>query len=136
MVTFVDTSEFLRLFVTTEDETQLKRVKRLFERGRAGKVELVTEPHVLYETSWALEKFYNVPDAEIMDILEAVLSFGGLRVMDKELILSAVDFARETSRSFTDSYIVVSEKYIGAEDAADFGKKTRIEYGSSDKLTN
>ena len=123
MLTFVDTNVFARLFVVADDETQLRQAKALFARAQAGEVDLVTGPPVLFEVAWVLGQHYKVPNDKVLDILEAILSYPNLRVLDKEQVIAAISLARETGNVFADSYIAVSASNIKADKVATFNKK-------------
>ena len=123
MLTFVDTNVFVRLFVVADDETQLIQAKSLFAQAQAGEVDLVTGPPVLFEVAWVLGQRYKVENDIVLDILEAILSYPNLRVLDKDHVLAALDIAKVTNGTFADSYIAVSAGHIKADNVATFNKK-------------
>ena len=123
MLTFVDTNVFARLFVVADDETQLKQAKALFMRAQSGEIDLVTGPPVLFETAWVLGRHYKIDNDNVLDILEAILSYPNLRVLDKELVIKAIALGRATGSAFADSYIAVSVNNIKADNVATFNKK-------------
>jgi len=123
VLTFVDTNIFVRLFVVADDATQLEQAKALFTRAQAGNVDLVTGPPVLFEVSWVLGQRYKVSNDKIMDIIEAILSFPNLRILDKEQVIATLNTARATGKSFADSYIAVSARNVKADNVATFNKK-------------
>jgi predicted nucleic acid-binding protein len=123
MIVFVDSNVFMRLFVDDDNTSQIEQVEKLFYRARNGEIDLVTGPPVFFEISWVLASRYKVGNAKTLDILEAILSFPGLRVIDKALVINAVDLARLKNSSFADSYIAVSGQSVGAESIATFNKK-------------
>ena len=123
MLTFVDTNVFARLFVVADDETQLRQAKMLFERAQAGEVDLITGPPVLFEVAWVLEKRYKVDNDKVLEVLEAILTYPNLRVLDKDQVISALDVARTTNNSFADSYIAVSAHRVEADNIATFNRK-------------
>lgn len=129
MKTFVDTNVFVRLFVTAEDDKQLNQVKRLFNRAQNGHVDLVTGPPVFFEVAWVLNRLYKVSNSNVLDILEAIISFPNLRVLDKELVVTSIFSARETNSAFADSYIAASAKGAIADNVATFNKKHFIRLG-------
>ena len=118
MLTFVDTNVFVRLVAVADDDRQLKQAKGLFEQAQAGNVDLVTGPPVLFEVAWVLSRLYKITNDEILDFLEAILSFPNLRVLDKEFVIAAIDTARATKSAFSDSYIAASTRRIQAHNIA------------------
>jgi predicted nucleic acid-binding protein len=75
---FVDTNIFTRLFVK-DDADQHEKAKALFTLAQEGKVELTTGHPVIFELACVLSYTYKVQNAEILNMLESILSFGGLK---------------------------------------------------------
>ena len=122
MLTFVDSNVFVRLFVE-DDERQRPLARKLFQQAQAGTVDLVTGPPVFFEIAWVLSHTYKVENNKILDVLEAVLSYPNLRVLDKEQVIAAISLAREMDGTFADSYISVSACRVEADNVATFNKK-------------
>jgi len=122
MTVFVDTNIFTRLFVK-DDERQHEQAKALFVRAQEGIVELITGPPVLFELAWVLSYTYKVPNAEILNWFESILSFGGLKVSDRDRVAETISLARATNSSFADSYIAVSLPELKSEEVATFNRK-------------
>ena len=118
-----DTNVFVRLAVVADDDRQLNQAKRLFEQAQAGNVNLVTGPPVLFEVAWVLSRLYKRAGNEVLDFLEAILSFPNLKVLDKELVIEAVSLARRTGGTFADSYIAASVRRAEVDNVATFNKK-------------
>jgi predicted nucleic-acid-binding protein len=119
---FVDTNIFTRLLVK-DDTGQHEKAKSLFMLAQEGKAELVTGHPVFFELAWVLSYTYKVSNSEILDRLESILSFGGLKVSDRGFIAEAISLARATNGSFADSYIVASLQRLQAKEVATFDKK-------------
>jgi len=119
---FVDTNIFIRLLVR-DDTEQHEKAKALFILAQDGKVELVTGHPVFFELAWVLSYTYKVSNSEILDMLESVLSFGGLKVSDRNFISEAIYLARLMNGSFADSYIAASLQRLQAKEIATFDKK-------------
>ena len=128
-MTFVDANVFVRLAVTTDNDRQLTQAKKLFEQTRASNLNLVTGPPVLFEIAWVLDRLYKITNNEILDFLEAILSFPNLKVLDKELVISAISLAREVNGTFADSYIAASARHAEADSIATFNKKHFSRFG-------
>ena len=122
-MTFVDANVFMRLAVVADDDRQLKQAKKLFEQAQAGNVDLVTGPPVLFEVAWVLDRLYKRAGNEVLDFLEAILSFPNLKVLDKELVIKAIFLARKTDGAFADAYIAASAHRAEADNLATFNKK-------------
>jgi predicted nucleic acid-binding protein len=126
---FVDTNIFTRLFVK-DDEQQHEQAKALFLSAQEGSAELVTGPPVFFELAWVLGYTYKVPASEILDRLESILSFGGLKVSDRDLVVEAISLARTMGGSFADSYIAASLPLLRASEVATFNKKHFTKLGA------
>ncbi len=122
MLTFVDANVFIRLFVD-DDSEQMSRSEKLLKRAREGEIALITGPPVFFEVAWVLGYRYKVSNGEILDILEAILSFPNLKVTDKHIVVAAISLARETGADFADAYIAASAIAAGAEHVATFNER-------------
>ncbi|MDR3280985.1 MAG: PIN domain-containing protein [Synergistaceae bacterium] len=123
MRTFVDANVFLRLFVEKDNPEQIVRSERLFAQARAGNIDLMTGPPVFFEIAWTLAYRYKVPNAAILDLLEAILAFPNLKVIDRNLVMAAIYLAKEKGGSFADSYIAASASDNDADNIATFNSK-------------
>jgi len=131
MLTFVDTNVFIRLAVVADDNRQLEQAKRLFEKAQTKNLDLITGSPVLFEIAWVLDRLYKRPNNEILDFLEAILSFPNLRILDKELVIAAISLARDRNGTFADSYIVASVNHVAADNVATFNTKHFARLGVS-----
>lgn len=129
MLTFVDTNVFVRLVVVADNDRQMMQAKKLFEQAQLGKLNLVIGPPVLFEVAWVLGRLYKMPQEEILNFLEAILSFPNLRILDKELVMEAIALVKKTGESFADCYIAVSAIHIEADNVAIFNKKHFANFG-------
>jgi predicted nucleic-acid-binding protein len=62
--------------------------------------------------------------------LESILSFGGLKVSDRDLVTEAIYLARLTGGSFADSYIAASLPHLRAGEVATFNRKHFTKLGA------
>ena len=122
MLTFVDSNVFVRLFVE-DDGQQRHLVRKLLQQTQTGAVDLVTGPPVFFEIAWVLSHTYKVENDKILDVLEAILSYPNLRVLDKEQVIASISLARMTESAFADSYTAVSAGNVKADNVATFNKK-------------
>ena len=73
---------------------------------------------------------YKVDNSKVLDVLEAILSYPNLRVLDKDQVITAISLARATDSVFADSYIAVSAGSIKADNVATFNKKHFAKLGT------
>ena len=123
MLTFVDANVFIRLFAELDNEAQAEQAERLFVKAERGEVDLVTGPPVFFEIAWVLGQRYKVENDKVLDVLEAILSYPNLRVLDKDQVIASIALARKTGSVFADSYIAVSVGNVKADNVATFNKK-------------
>ncbi|MDL2264388.1 PIN domain-containing protein [Synergistaceae bacterium OttesenSCG-928-I11] len=119
--TFVDTNIFMRLF-DSSDPKQTDRAKKIFEQAAAGKARLIVGPPVLFELSWVLKSAMNRSNQEILDVLEAIVAWRGMKILDKEYVQRAIALAKATKQGFADSYIAVTAQDQNLE-VATFNQK-------------
>jgi predicted nucleic-acid-binding protein len=102
-VTFVDTNVFLR-YLTNDLPDQADKVERLLALARDSKAALTTSVLVIAEVVWVLESYYDLPKADIANLVLAILSTEGLKVERAELVLQAVRDYTEKNIDFADAY--------------------------------
>ena len=125
---FVDTNVFMRLF-DISDITQSEKARALFENASADKVRLVVGPPVFFELAWVLQGALERSKSEVLDIMEAIISWKGLKILDKELVERAVSLARDTNQGFADAYIAANAEKSGFQ-VATFNKKHFAKLGA------
>ena len=111
----IDTNVIIRLFDTTSEPEQTARAKRLFTEAQAKKHILVVAPPVLFEIAWVLRSSLKRSNDEVLDILEAIASWPGVKVLDNEHVKTALSLGRRHNNGFADSYLAVTAKKHGFE---------------------
>ena len=71
----------------------------------------------------------NRANSEILDILEAIVVWKGLKVLDKEYVQQAISLAKSPKQGFTDAYITVTPRIHDFEIAA-FNRKHFVKPGA------
>jgi predicted nucleic acid-binding protein len=125
---FVDSNVFLRYLNKNEPQHAVAAAS-LFQKAKDGDVELFCGPPVFFEIAWVLKSFYKISNADILDILESILSIPNLKVFDAEYVAAAISLAREKGGGFADSYITVTtrDKNLGL---ASFNTKHFVKLGA------
>jgi uncharacterized protein len=116
---FVDANVFLR-FLTRDDQGQHERAERLFRTAAEGNLALVSGPPVLFEVAWTLRAAYRRTNAQVLEVLEAVLALPGLALADAAVVADAVRRARAAGVEFADAYIAASAEALGTDGIATF----------------
>ena len=112
---FVDTNVFLR-FLTADLPVQAERCAALVQRLHEGTEVVQIAPLAVAEIIWTLERFYKLTKAEVTAKVSPLLKLKGLRVVNKELFLGALELFAEKNISFTDAYIAVQMERSGVEE--------------------
>jgi predicted nucleic acid-binding protein len=102
---FIDTNLFIR-YLTNDDPQKADRVDRLLEQAVDGKIELITAEIVLAEVVWVLESYYKIEKARIAEMLKAILSTPGLKVLNGRIVEKALQYYSLQNIDFVDAYIV------------------------------
>lgn len=102
----VDANVLLR-FMTGEPEGMAKRASRLMRRAEMGEVLLILSPLVVAEIVWVLKSFYRRSATEIAHVLVPLLSADGLEVKDREILVGALELARDKNVDFADAVLAL-----------------------------
>ena len=119
---FIDTNIFIRYFIN-DIPAQVDKVERLFDRAERGEITLVTGPPVFFEVAWTLKSFYNISRKGVYEYLSGILGLSGLEVIDLDILEDSLELFKNTSADFSDAYIAVLSKKIGADSIATFNAK-------------
>ena len=119
---FVDTNLFIR-YLINDIPSQIDKVEVLFDLAEKGELRLVTGPPVFFEMAWTLKSFYNMSRKRIYECLSSILGLPGLEVTDLDILEEALELFFRTSSDFSDAYIAVLSKKVGAESVATFNAK-------------
>ena len=115
----VDANVFLRFF-TVDDAGQHERAAKLFRAAAEGSLALIVGPPVLFEVAWTLRAAYLRTPAQVLDVLEAILSLPGLSFTDAAVCAQALRLARSSGVEFPDAYIAALAEVCGADVVATF----------------
>ena len=107
MKAFIDTNVLLRFFAQ-DDARQSAQAEELLAAARRGEVELVCGPPVLFEVAWTLRGSYGRSRLQVLDTLQSLLAFPGLKMTDKGLAAEALRLARANGMEFADAYIAAT----------------------------
>ena len=119
---FVDTNLFIR-YLINDIPSQIDKVEDLFDLAEKGELRLVTGPPVFFEMAWTLKSFYNMSRKRIYECLSSILGLPGLEVTDLDILEEALELFFRTSSDFSDTYIAVLSRKVGAESVATFNAK-------------
>jgi predicted nucleic acid-binding protein len=103
---WVDANVLLR-FLTGEPADLAERAARLLAEVEEGKTLLVLPPLVLAEVVWVLKSFYRHPMTDIVKVLVPLLSTDGIEVEDRDLMIHALELARDKNVDFADAVLAL-----------------------------
>ncbi len=94
----VDTNVLVRALVQ-DDPVQSEKVAAIFRSG----ADLLITLTVLLETEWVLRRLYKRSFPEIADAFRALLSLPMVRVMQRDIVELALEWALEQGLDFADA---------------------------------
>ena len=120
----VDTNVIIRYLVENPDEVQPKftGVFTFFPRVERGEIKIELCELVLFEAFFVLTKLYEVPQKEAADKLSGIVSFKGILMPDKQLILSCLKILLTESIGLVDAYLLAISKKKNIKQIYSFDK--------------
>lgn len=115
----LDANVFLRYFVrptTPEDEQTRRTARTLFRLVLEGRETYTTSDAVIAEVVFILssKRHYNVPRAEVADVIRPILEMPGCKILRKHLLVQALDLWVTRPRlSFVDALVAVWAEEFG-----------------------
>lgn len=103
---WADANVLLR-FLTGEPKDHYERSVELMARAERGEIELIVSQIVVAEVIWVLKSFYERTMAEIAEVLVALLSAPGIEAEDREMLIRAIELAREKNVDFIDALLAL-----------------------------
>lgn len=100
---FIDTNVFLRFFLN-DHKTHSPAANRLFHEAKKGKINLITNSLIISEIVFTLGSYYTLSKKEIIEKIHAIMFFKGLEVLEKNILLRAIQFYQEKNLDFVDAY--------------------------------
>jgi predicted nucleic acid-binding protein len=103
---WVDANVLLR-FLTKDPPEMAERSARLMAKAERREVSLYMLPLVLAEGIWLLKSFYRYSMTAIAHVIISLVSAPGIEVDNRELIIRAVELARDRNVDFIDAYLAL-----------------------------
>lgn len=101
----VDANVLLR-HLTGQPPGLTRRAAEIMQAAEQGRFSLVVTPLTLAECVWVLETSYRKPREAITDALLALLEAPGIIARERDVVLAALGFYRNTPRlDFADAYL-------------------------------
>jgi predicted nucleic-acid-binding protein len=108
----VNTNVIIRYLVETPDKirNKFKGVFTFFPKVERGVIKIRLCELVLFEAFFVLTKLYEVPQEEAADKLSGIVSFKGVIMPDKPLILSCLEILQTERIDLVDAYLLAFSK--------------------------
>ena len=103
---WVDANVLLR-FITGEPSELAKRSARLMSKVERGEIVLVLPSLATAEVIWVLKSFYRYSLEEIAEVVIPLISADGIEAEDRELMVQAINLAREKNVDFIDAVLAL-----------------------------
>ena len=108
----VDTNVIIRYLVENPLRVQhrFKGVFSFFPRVEKGEIKIEFCELVLFEAFFVLTRLYEVPQKEAADKLSGIVSYKGVMMPDKPLILSCLKILQTERIDLVDAYLLAISK--------------------------
>jgi predicted nucleic-acid-binding protein len=108
----LDTNAILR-FLIGDDEPKAARATALMDRVERDEEWIEITDEVVTETVWTLESFYKVPRAETAQKMAALVSFAGVQVASRDVVLRALHWYASSGADFVDCLLAARSRERG-----------------------
>ena len=115
MPELLDTNVIVRYLVESQESIpeRFRGVFPFFDRVERGDVRVSLPPLVVFQTFFVLTSYYEVPVAQAAGKLEALLSFKGIRISEKDIVRTCLRLLQERDFDLVDAYIVSHSRAKG-----------------------
>jgi predicted nucleic acid-binding protein len=119
---FLDTNVLVRHF-TQDNAIQSPRATAYLRRIEDGDVRVRTEPTVIFETVYLLEKLYKIPRTIVRDSVLDLLDLTGIVMPGKVRIRDAFVLYIERNLPFADAYHIAAMRAVGSNEIVTFDRE-------------
>jgi predicted nucleic-acid-binding protein len=84
--------------------------------------ELLLADLILAEAVYVLESFYEAPRPQVAEAMRSVMAFPAITVLDKPLLLRAIEVYEVDRLDFAEAYLVACAETSGVDAVASFDK--------------
>jgi predicted nucleic acid-binding protein len=114
---FIDTNVLVRHL--TGDPAPMAAAATAYLREQP---ELLLADLVVAETIYVLESFYETPRAQVADIVRSLLALRSIVVVDRDVLLRAVEVYETDRLDFAEAYLVACAESTGVGKIASFDR--------------
>lgn len=119
----IDTDIIVRL-LTGDDVEKQQRARALFKQIEAGEVTVMAPVTVIADCFYVLTapSLYHLPKSEAVGLLRPILRLPHFRVVNRKLVLRALDLCVNANISFGDGYIAATMEQTGSDTLYSFDR--------------
>ena len=123
-ISLIDTNVIIRFLVEDPDKirTRFRGVFTFFPKVERGDIRVELTELVLFEAFFVLTRLYDVPQKEAAEKLSAIISFKGVVMPDKTLILSFLEILQTRKIALVDAYLLAFSKKKGIKGVYSFDR--------------
>jgi len=107
MIALLDTNVIVR-FLVSDNGPDYRNLYSFFKALEEGKLRVELKIIVLFQVIFVLKSYYKVPKEDIVKNLLNLLSFKGIRLGEKKIIIRALELWREKNLEIVDCYLIAS----------------------------
>ena len=115
-IPFIDTDVIIRL-LTGDDLEKQARAAALFKEVERGILQIAAPVTVIADAVYVLSsrRLYNLPRAEVRQLLTALVRLPGFRIHKRRAVLRALDLYASMNSDFGDALIVASMERVSSQ---------------------
>ncbi len=110
----IDTNAFLRFFLN-DIPAQKIIVENLLRRAKNSEIVINVPQIVIFELHFVLDKYYEYEKNDIIDRLKVLVSSDYLDIESREIFIPALNFYKNMTISFVDSFLYCKSQIEQAE---------------------
>lgn len=131
----LDTNVLVRLLIG-DDDLQTQAAQRLLLSLDDTPGAVFIHDIVLVETIWVLQRSYHVDKAELLKMLDWILSITLFAFNDRPVIYAAINAFRDGSAGFADCLIIARHRQAGCSHTVTFDRRMARHSGTRLISTN
>ena len=105
MIALIDTNVLVR-FLTNDKSPKYNTLYTFFESLEKGSIKVELKLIVLFQTAFVLKSYYEVPKDQIIDTLRLLLTFKGINIKEKKIVIRMLDLWQTKGIEIVDCYLI------------------------------
>jgi len=105
VISLIDTDVLVR-FLTNDRSSKYKTLYSFFNSLEKGVLKVELKLIVLFQTAFVLKSYYKVPKENISASLIALLTFKGIQIKDKKIVLRTLEVWHTNNIEIVDCYLI------------------------------